>query len=312
MEKVLLGRTGQLVSVAGLGCGGHSRLGMATGNSQRQATRIVESAIDLGINFIDTARAYGTETAVGDAIKKCRDQVVISTKSSAGRPDALLSGSDVVDSLHKSLDRLGTDYIDVFNLHGVTAQQYSHCINEILPALLRQQELGKIRFLGITETFIRDPSHEMLKLALPDNYFDVVMVGFNILNPSARQSVFPLTIKYNVATQIMFAVRRALSQPDALLEVVDKLIRDGDIESSLMQGQAPLDFVARHDDVKSLIESAYRFCRHEPGATVILTGTGNVDHLKENIDAILTGPLPGEIMQKLDSIFGRVDSVSGN
>jgi len=61
MQKMMLGRTGLEVSVAGLGCGGHSRLGQGTGASESQSVSLVEAAIDLGITFIDTAQAYGTE-----------------------------------------------------------------------------------------------------------------------------------------------------------------------------------------------------------------------------------------------------------
>ncbi len=312
MQTTILGRTGLEVSVAGLGCGGHSRLGTAQGKSQSQATHLVEFAMDLGINFIDTARAYGTEAAVGAAIKTRRDKVIISTKSSAGRAGELLSGDAVVESLEKSLVRLQTDYIDVFNLHGVTAEQYPHCIAEILPALKKQHELGKIRFLGVTEAFIRDPSHRMFQQALTDDYFDVVMVGFNLLNPSARHSVFPLTIKNNVATQIMFAVRRALSHPETLRQVAEKLVTAGDIEAAQLDIESPLGFLESNADIKSIVQAAYRFCRHEPGVTVVLTGTGNEAHLAENVDSILAGPLPTNINEKLESIFGNVDSVSGN
>lgn len=312
MQTTILGRTGLEVSVVGLGCGGHSRLGMTHGKDEKHATRIVEYALDQGITFIDTARAYRTESAVGHAIKGKRDRVTISTKSLvAGRGD-LLSGAEIVESLEKSLARLQTDYIDVFNLHGVTAPQYPRCVNELLPVLDKQKEAGKIRFLGITETFVRDPSHKMLQLALPDDYFDVVMVGFNLLNPGARHTVFPLTIKNNVATQIMFAVRRALSQPDALAEVVKQLVESGELEAALLDGPAPLGFLENHDDVASIVQAAYRFCRHEPGATVVLTGTGSEDHLRENIESVLTEPLPGEVMHKLNALFGSVDSISGN
>ncbi len=65
-------------------------------------------------------------------------------------------------------------------------------------------------------------------------------------------------------------------------------------------------------EVKSLIEAAYRFCRHEPGAHVILTGTGSVEHLRENVDAILAPPLPPKLLADLERIFGNVDSVSGD
>jgi aryl-alcohol dehydrogenase-like predicted oxidoreductase len=312
METTILGRTGLEVSVAGLGCGGHSRLGMTSGHDESHAVSIVEYAMDQGINFIDTARAYRTEAAVGKAIKGKRDQVVISTKSLVARGDELLSGQEVLISLEKSLVNLQTDYVDVYNLHGVTVEQYPHCVSEILPALLKQQEAGRIRYLGITETFAVDPSHEMLQLALGDDYFDVVMVGFNLLNPSARQSVFPLTIKNNVATQIMFAVRRALSQPDVLQEVIENLIDSGELEESLVDRSSPLGFIEKNVQVKSIVEAAYRFCRFEPGATVVLTGTGSKDHLKDNIESILAQPLPSELTETLSNLFGKIDSVSGN
>jgi aryl-alcohol dehydrogenase-like predicted oxidoreductase len=312
MQTVILGRTGLEVSVVGLGCGGHSRLGMTGGKDEKHATRIVEYAIDLGITFIDTARAYRTESAVGGAIKDKRDRVTISTKSLVVQGGNLLSGAALVESAEKSLLRLQTDYIDVFNLHGVTCAQYPHCVNELLPALERLKEAGKIRFIGITETFVQDPAHEMLQLALPDDYFDVVMVGFNLLNPAARHSVFPLTIKNNVATQIMFAVRRALSQPDVLAEVINQLIDSGELKEAIVDQQSPLGFIEDHADVRSVVQAAYRFCRHEPGATVVLTGTGSDDHLRENVESILSEPLPGEVMAKLDELFGLVDSVSGN
>ena len=75
MQTVMLGRTGLPVSVVGLGCGGHSRLGMTNGADEVQASRVVAAAIDLGIDFIDTARAYGTEGAVARAIRGRRDSV---------------------------------------------------------------------------------------------------------------------------------------------------------------------------------------------------------------------------------------------
>ena len=81
MHYTPLGRTGLKVSVAGLGCGGNSRLGLGT-LTRVQSADLVRRALDAGINFIDTAMAYGTEEIVGDAlVGRPRDQVVISTKS---------------------------------------------------------------------------------------------------------------------------------------------------------------------------------------------------------------------------------------
>ena len=81
MQYTTLGRTGLNVSVAGLGCGGHSRLGQKTGRTEQESIQVVRQALDLGINLIDTAEAYGTESIVGKAIQDvARDQLVISTK----------------------------------------------------------------------------------------------------------------------------------------------------------------------------------------------------------------------------------------
>ena len=311
MDKVRLGRTNAEVSVVGLGCGGHSRLGLAKGMNNEHAANVVRAAIDLGVTFVDTARAYGTEDAVGMALKGRRGDVFLSTKSSAGREDGI-SAAALTESLDGSLKRLGTDYVDVFHLHGVRVGQYRHCIDVLLPEMKRQQEKGKIRFLGITEQFGGDTDHKMLRRALPDAHFDIVMVGFNLLNPSARKGVFPLTTKHRIGTLIMFAVRRAISQPDALRALIGDLVAKGELPAGAVNKDDPLDFVRAAPGVKSEIEAAYRFCRHEPGADVILTGTSSADHLKENVSAILAPRLPDALLARLEHVFGAVESVSGN
>jgi len=312
MLTVKLGRTGAEVSVAGLGCGGASRLGMARGADVEQAAGVVRRAIELGVTFIDTARNYGTEEAVGMGMRGRRHEVFISTKSSAGRGERMFTAAELSESLDGSLRRLGTDHVDVFHLHGITPRQYDYCAEVLVPEMKRQQAAGKIRFLGATEQFGGDTGHKMLMRALPDDHFDVIMVGFNLLNPSARARVFPETRKHDVGTLIMFAVRRSLSQPGALQEVVAGLIERGEVDAGRIDAADPLGFLRERADVGSLTEAAYRFCRHEPGAEVILTGTGNVKHLEANIAAIQGPPLAPDIVERLRRLFGAVDSVSGN
>ncbi|MBQ42380.1 MAG: aldo/keto reductase, partial [Gemmatimonadetes bacterium] len=117
MEYTTLGKTELRVSVAGLGCGGFSGIGRGTGRSESESISIVHQALDLGVNFIDTAAAYGTEVIVGRAIKGYdREAVVISTKASVGKVDNLQSPQQVVASLEQSLRDLGVDCIDVFHL----------------------------------------------------------------------------------------------------------------------------------------------------------------------------------------------------
>ena len=312
MQTVRLGRTGLEVSVAGLGCGGHSRLGMAKGRDVHHAADMVRAALDLGVTFIDTARAYGTEEAVGLGLKGRRGEAVISTKAGIARGGDPVSAADMARYVDESLAKLQTDHVDIFLLHGLTLPQYEHATEVILPELRRQQAAGKIRFIGVSEQFGGDTGHALLARSLPDDPFDVVMVGFNLLNPSARQRVFPLTQHHDVGTPIMFAVREALSHPDELRKVVGELIARGEVDAAKVDAEDPLGFLADAPGAPSVVEAAYRFCRHEPGAQVILTGTGDPAHLKANVEAILAPPLPAEVLQRLEAIFGAVDSVSGN
>src|SRR5262249_22655658 len=141
MHYKTLGRTGLSVSVAGLGCGGHSRLGQAYGKSAEESVALVKAAMDLGINWIDTAAAYGTERIVGEAVRGAREKIIISTKTAIlpwGEPGAgPFNGAQVLAHLEKSLDRLDTDYIDLFNLHGVVHSQLEYIAAEIVPVLVK-------------------------------------------------------------------------------------------------------------------------------------------------------------------------------
>jgi aryl-alcohol dehydrogenase-like predicted oxidoreductase len=314
MQYTTLGRTGLNVSVAGLGCGGHSRLGQAYGNSVEQSVAVVRAAIDMGINWIDTAAAYGTEKIVGEAVRGLRDKVYLSTKTAIqpwGEPKAApYTGAQVLEQLEKNLGRLGTDYVDLYNLHGIVLGQLDYVAAEIVPALIKAREQGKLRFLGITEHFGSDTDHKMLGAAVPTGVWDVVMVGFNLLNPSARQGVLRLTQTHGVGVQDMFAVRRALSNPDGLKEALDQIEKAGQLDAAKFDAADPLGFLK--DGTEGIVDAAYRFCRHEPGIDIVLTGTGSIDHLKENVASITRGPLPAKMQARLEDLFGQVDSVSGN
>ena len=125
MQYTTLGRTGLKVSVAGLGCGGFSRLGLGTGHSEDHAIGIIRQAMDLGVNLIDTAAVYGTEGVVGRAIKGvARDSFVLCTKASKPKDDAQFSVGKILASLDGSLRDLDVDYVDVFQLHAVPPGSY--------------------------------------------------------------------------------------------------------------------------------------------------------------------------------------------
>lgn len=318
MNYTTLGRTGLEVSVVGLGCGGHSRLGQGTGSSEAQSQAVVAAAIDRGITFIDTAAVYYTEEIVGRAIaNSAREKLVISSKEqiveegTSALGDKLISGAEYRARVEASLKRLNTDYIDIMHLHGVMPHQYDHCRKELVPVLLNLKAEGKIRFLGITERFIYDTTHEMLSNALQDDFWDITMIGYNLINPSARQTIFPLTLEKNIATLGMFAVRRALSIPEALQALITKLGDEGVLDASQFNTEDPLGFLVSEGGAENIVDGAYRFCRHTAGLDIILTGTGNIAHLDENIASINRGPLAQPCLQKLDALFSKVDSVSG-
>src|SRR5690349_10910688 len=107
----------------------------------------------------------------------------------------------------------------------------------------------------------------------------------------------------------MFVMHDALSRPEKLRETVDELVREGLIDPKLVNRQDPLDFVAQA--AESLPDAAYRFCRAEPGIHVVLSGTGNIAHLGQNIASILRPPLPERVRARVIELFARVDTVSG-
>ena len=152
MDYTTLGRTGLRVSVLGLGGGGHSRLGRQTGSSEEESIALVQRALDLGINFIDTAEAYGTETIIGQALRgRRREAVVLSTKKTIHHQGTLIEPDEVRRGLEASLRRLQVAHVDVYHLHGVPADRYDFAREQLVPVLRQLRERGKIRFLGITE-----------------------------------------------------------------------------------------------------------------------------------------------------------------
>ena len=224
MQYTTLGRTGLKVSVAGLGCGGFSRLGLGTGKSEAEAVALVHQAFDLGVNLFDTAAVYGTEAVLGKALKSMpRDQVVIATKAWIPRSGGRSPADHAVASLDNSLKLLGIDCIDIFQLHGVSPEAYDRARDVIAPALLKEKEKGKIRHLGVTETGSSDAEHRMLQRAVEDGLWDVVMLGFHMMHQNARTNVFPRTIANRVGTLLMFAVRNIFSKPERLKTALREL-----------------------------------------------------------------------------------------
>jgi aryl-alcohol dehydrogenase-like predicted oxidoreductase len=312
MQYTTLGKTGLKVSVAGLGTGGNSRVGQGAGFSEAQSIALVQAALDLGVNLIDTAMAYGTERIVGKAVKgRPRASVVVSTKSHYSTFDGreVLPAAALVANLEASLRALDTDYVDIFHLHGLWPKFYDRAMAEVIPALLREKEKGKLRHIAVSETAPRDPNHTMLERAVEEPAWDVFMLAFHMLNQNARDRLLARTQANAVGTLCMFAVRNVFSRPGLLQETVAQLVADGTLAPDAVDARDPLGFLVHTGGAESLIDAAYRFARHEPGIDVVLFGTSSVDHLKANIASILRPPLPAEDVHKLYALFGHLTGV---
>ena len=310
MHYTTLGRTGLTVGVAGLGCGGFSRLGLGTGGDEAGAIAILHQAIALGVNLFDTAASYGTESVLGKAIKAvARDSVVLCTKAPFRWSGGRATPEGVVAALDNSLRQLDTDYIDVYQLHGVPPANYAHALEVLAPALLRERDKGKFRFLGITETAPHDLRHEMLGRAAKDGVWDVAMVGFSMMHQNARERVFPLTRAHKIGTLLMFAVRNVFSQPGRLQATLRDLAAAGQVSAALAENEDPLGFLVHEGGASSVVDACYRYVRHEPGVDVVLFGTGSPAHLRTNIDSLLKPPLPAADHRKIDELFGHLVGV---
>jgi aryl-alcohol dehydrogenase-like predicted oxidoreductase len=304
MEYTTLGKTGLRVSVAGLGTGGFSRLGLKSGKTEAQAADLIHEARALGVNFIDTAKSYGTEGVVGLALKSIpREEVVIATKAQIRNEQS--TAAHVVASIDDSLRAMGTDYIDVFNLHGVAEDEYDRAMT-MVPTLLREKDKGKIRHIGLTENPVYDFTNAMLKRATRDPVWEVYMVGFSMLHQGPRQTVFPTTQAKGIGTLLMFAVRSIFADPPRIKRELKALADQGLVEKWLGESDDPLGFLIHDGGASSMTEAAYRYARHEPGVDVVLFGTGDAAHLRANIAAITKPPLPEADRAKLTELFGHL------
>jgi aryl-alcohol dehydrogenase-like predicted oxidoreductase len=308
MEYRPLGKTGLKVSVAGLGCGGNSRLGLGRGASFDDCVAVVRTAVDLGVNFLDTAEAYGTEEVVGAAVRGYdRDKLVISTK-------AIFRGGDetaeaVTRRVDAALRRLSLDYVDIFHFHAVAPANYDHHRNVLAPALLKLKEQGKVRHVGITETGPRDPEQKMLARAVQEDPWEVIMLAYSLMNQGARRNIFPVTARRGIGTLLMFVVRNIFSNTAYRRDVLAKLVEQGELKASILSEGDPLGFLVSEGGAQSITDAAYRYARHEQGADVILFGTGNKDHVKDNVASILRPALAPPIIERLHASFGHLTGV---
>ena len=161
MKYRKLGKTNLDVSVLAFGA---SPLGNVFETiDEREGARSVHYAIDKGINFFDVAPFYGAtlaEERLGKALDKKRHGIYLATKCGRyGLRDFDFSYNRILQSIDESLQRLRTDYVDVFQLHDIEFVDNQLIINEAIPAAMKAKEMGKTRFIGITGLPVRYLAH---------------------------------------------------------------------------------------------------------------------------------------------------------
>lgn len=302
MEYRQLGRTNLRVSLLGLGSGGANRLGQAQHADPVNIRAFVRHALDLGMNFVDTAPGYGdSEAVLGDALAGVpRESYVLCTKFSGARgspaPGALRA------SLEASLRKLRSEYVDVMYFHGLSPTSYDGTLGMFMDELRRARADGLTRFIGVTEQYETDFAHAALERALTEDIFDVIMLGHNLLSPSGLVRVLPLAEKKNIGVVVMCAVRTVITTPDMLEETLRQWKDEGALPRDAVPDTAPLDWVLGAGR-ESLADAAYKFAAESRAVSTVLTGTANVAHLEANARAILGPPLPAPISQRLRDTF---------
>ncbi|MCK4374024.1 MAG: aldo/keto reductase [Candidatus Brocadiae bacterium] len=205
MKYVTLGRTGEEVSRIGFGgfpisAPNHTRgWDPYTQEGRATAIRTVRRAVELGINYIDTAAAYGdghSESIIGEAISGRRDELFIATKVVLG-----LDREATVRSVHDSLRRLGCDHLDLIQFHGgiYTDDVTSHVLEEgPMDALLELRKQGEVRFIGATT----EEPYSLLPL-MRTGLLDVVQIRYNLIYQSAAHHVLDEAREQDIGVTLM-------------------------------------------------------------------------------------------------------------
>ncbi|HYD06727.1 MAG TPA: aldo/keto reductase [Reyranella sp.] len=311
MEKRRLGRTGLQVSVLGYGAGAVG--GLFTKGDPADQERALARAVELGINYVDTAALYGngeSERNLGRVLKKLKPDVVLGTKFRLKAADRSRVAAFVAQSMDESLQRLGLDHVDLFQLHNPLVAKDADdrmdveiALNEVVPALHRLQKAGKTRFIGFSG--VGEP--DAILKAVDSKAFDTVQVVYNALNPSAGGPMpkgapgldYGRLLDRAKAADMGTIIIRALaggalsgteSRHPLAMQKVDPIGSAPDFAADVKRAQA-LEPLARETG-GSLTEFAERFVISHPAVSTMLVGYSTLDHLEEAAKAVAKGPLP--------------------
>ena len=298
MEMATLGRTGLKVSRLGVGLAEISQLEGPAGTDA--VGRILNAALDAGINFLDTAECYGnSEELLGNTVGHRRSEYILATKAghqSTGLSGTPWTGQTVRENIDRSLELLKTDYVDLVQLHGFDVPAPPP--DDVLEALLEAREAGKTRFLGYSQ------ENEEAEWAVRSGIFDALQTSFSLLDQGPRYGLFERAREQGVGTIIKHPIAntmwgRALaddrdSQPGVRQPLLER--------ARTMLELGPL-LGAPDDD----IELALGFVLAHSEVHTAIVGTRNPEHMLANIEIVEKRlPISKDVVEELHRRYDQV------
>jgi aryl-alcohol dehydrogenase-like predicted oxidoreductase len=323
MEYRRLGGSGLMVPALSLGTGtfgGTNEFFKAWGQSDvDEATRLVDVCLEAGLNMFDSADIYSdgaAESILGAAIKGRRDQVLISTKatfrSGQGPNDVGSSRFHLIRSVEGSLRRLGTDYIDLFQLHGFDAKTPPE---ETLGTLDQLVRAGKIRYIGCSNF---SGWHLMKSLAVSEKYgwprYVAHQAYYSLVGRDYEWELMPLGLDQGVGAvvwsplgwgRLTGKIRRGQPLPETSRLRSQKVKDIGpQVDDEYLYGVVDALDEAAKETGKTVPQVALNWLLQRPTVSTVVIGARNEEQLRQNLGAV-GWDLTAEQVAKLDDASAR-------
>jgi aryl-alcohol dehydrogenase-like predicted oxidoreductase len=323
MQMRVFGRTGMKISALGFGCGAVGGI-MVRGDPADQE-HLVARAIDVGVNYFDTAVLYGdgaSERNLGRVLQTLKPaNVIVGTKVRVPPSEFGRIAEAIVTSLEASLARMQLDQVDIFHLHnpitvsgGGSALSVRQVLDEVVPAFERLRKQGKIRFLGISA--VGDTT--ALQQVIDAGAFDSAQIVYNMLNPSAGEALpknYPaqdygrlfdhtkaagvgvVGIRVLAGGALSGSAERHPIASPAPEPIGSAMSYDADLERA--RRLSPL---VKEGFANSLTEAATRFALSPPAMGTILVGMATPQQFEDALAAVEKGPLPQAALDRLTAL----------